>query len=140
MPFAYRISQGEDQVRLVGKGRLTAADCIGVVKRVLADPRCHPESTALIDLRGALYDALDTGEVIRIAKTIEGLASMFKSNVAIVAKGGMILPAELLCTHVRRLAHIPMKVFAELAAAEAFCRSGTLPAKLAAKGAEIGRN
>ena len=139
MSLAYRVSRSEDQVYLVGKGRVTAADCIGVVKRVLADSRCHPESTALIDLREAIYETSDMSDIIRVAKSIEKLASMFKNNVAIVAKGALIFPAELLASHVRNLAYIPMKVFADLAAAKAFCQKGRLSWKTNVKVCGIGR-
>ena len=139
MSLTYKISRFEDQVYLVGKGRLTAADCIGVVKRVLADPHCHPESTALIDLREAIYETSDMSDIIRVAKSIEKMASLFKNNVAIVARGAIIFPAELLAFHVRNLACIRIKVFADLAAAKAFCRKGRLSWEATVKGCGIGR-
>jgi hypothetical protein len=133
MSFSYRISPSKDHVHVVGKGPVTADDCIGIVKRVLADPRCLPESTALIDLREAAYATADRRDLMGIAEVIEGLSSMFKNNVAIVARGSTLFISELISAHVRDTAHILMRVFVDKAAAEDFCSQGRLALKSSAK-------
>ena len=120
MALAYEISPSGDQVRVVGTGGLTTADCIGLVRRVMTDPRNRPESAALIDLRKATYQAEDMAEVVDIAKALEAFHSLLKNNIAIVAERSLLLPAEILATHVKIATNTAIKVFVDVAAAEAF--------------------
>lgn len=122
MAFTYCVSYAGRQVHVVATGTFNAADCIRLVKRILTDSHVRPDSTALVDLRDAVFLSSDRGDVLRIAAAMEEAASMCRNNIALVAKGGLILLAELLATHVRNTAHIPMRVFADAEAAEAFCK------------------
>ncbi len=122
MALTYEISPSGDQVRVVGTGEITTADCIGLVRRVIADPRNHPDSSALVDLRNATYQAADLAEVIDIAKALETFHFGARNHVAIVAKESLLLPTEIFVTHVKIATDAGIKVFVDLAAAEAFVR------------------
>ena len=122
MSLAYEITALGDHVRIVGTGRITTKDCIGVVEHVLHDPRCRPDSTALVDLRDATYDPSEQAEIIDIAKAMESFPTMLKNNIAIVAKQSTIFLAEILSTYLRQVANIGIRVFVDITAAEAFCR------------------
>ena len=107
-------------MRVIGTGQFTTADCVGLVKRVMADPRNRPESSALIDLRNATYHSDNLAEVIDIATALETFYSLLKTKIAIVAKQSLLLPAEVVATHVRTATHAVIRVFVDVAAAEAF--------------------
>jgi hypothetical protein len=92
-----------------------------MVRKVMSDPLCHYESSAIVDLRAASYEPGDMAEVIRIAKTLEAFHSMLGSSIAIVARRSTIFFAEIFSAHVRAAANVAVKVFVELSAAEAFC-------------------
>ena len=122
MALAYEISPSGDQVRVVGNGPITTAECIKMVEHVMADPRCRLDAKALVDLRHATYAPEEQAEVIDIAKVLETFASRLKSHIAIVARQSLLLPAEILATHVRRATHTAIRVFVDVAAAEAFLK------------------
>ena len=120
MSLAYEISPSGDQVRVVGKGRMTADDFVDVIEHVIADPRNRPDSSALVDLRNATYKADNLVDVICIAKALETFHFVLQNKIAIVAKQSLLFPAEVVATHVRKTAHVAIRVFVDLAAAEAF--------------------
>jgi hypothetical protein len=120
MSLAYEISQSGDQVRVVGKGKITTRECIGLIKHVMTDRRCHLDAMALVDLRDATYETHDLAEVVDIARTLEKFASRLKSHIAIVARQSLLLPTEILATHVRKATHAGIRVFVDLAAAKSF--------------------
>jgi hypothetical protein len=122
MSFSYRILLSGHHVQVVGRGAVTTTDCIDILMRVLGDPRTRPDSTALIDLRSADYMTADESEIIAIAKAMEQRSRKLQNNIALVAKRSMLLLAELLAARVRSVARIPMRVFVDLKAAQAFCR------------------
>jgi hypothetical protein len=122
MSLAYRISPVGAYVRIVGTGKITTDDCIRLVKRLLHDPRRRPNSTALIDLRNAIYTPDHDAEVIYVGQALKAFHFTLRNKVAIVAKQSMIFPAEILSTYVRKVTHLGIMVFADLGAARAFCR------------------
>lgn len=122
MSFSYRISPSGNHVQVVGRGKVTTDDCIGIIKRVLSDPRNHPHSTGLIDLRNATYEFKDQAEVIRTAKALESFHSVLKNHIAIVAKRATLFPAEILSLHVRATKHIGIRVFLNINAAKHYCK------------------
>lgn len=129
MALSYTILPQENQIRIVGVGRLTTDDCIGMIHRVMSDPLCTFESSALVDLRSATYEPKDMVEVIRIATTLEAFHSMLGSHIAIVARRSTLFLAEIFSAHVRTAANVAIKVFVELSAAEAFCSEHCLMAR-----------
>jgi hypothetical protein len=126
MAYTYKISPRGEHVQIVGIGEVNTAECIDIITRVITDPCCRSDSTAIIDLRDAVYVAKDRSEVIQIASTMEACVAFLRSNIAIVASRGTLFPAELLARHVREAAKVNIRVFVDLDAAEAFCKEGTL--------------
>jgi hypothetical protein len=126
MSLAYRISPSGDRVRIVGIGEITTDDCIGMVKRVLSNPRRRPNATALIDLRDATYKPQDQAEVIDVAMALATFHSRVKNHIAIVAKQSTIFPAEIFAAYLRKATHLGIRVFADIAAAKAYCCRGNL--------------
>jgi len=122
MGFSYTISLSGNHIQIVGIGEITTLDCIEEIERVMSDPRCRPDSTALIDLRDATYKPRTQEEVIHIAEVLEMFSSMMQNNIAIVARRATLFPAEILSSHVRKAIDVKIRVFVDLAAAEAFCR------------------
>lgn len=127
MAFTYEISPSGDHVHVIGTGDVTTDNCIGIIERVLSDPRCRPDSTALIDLSDAVYKHGNDAEAVRIAKALEAFEPMLQNNIAVVAKKGTLFPAEIFCLHVRQAKQIRIRVFTELAAAEAYCHEAPTP-------------
>ncbi|MEI6149128.1 MAG: hypothetical protein WCS01_08550 [bacterium] len=127
MAIDYMITPSGDQVRVVGTGVLTTRDFIAAVERIHSDPRCLPESSALIDLRDATYEPKDQAEVIDIATALEAFRSVLNNNIAIVARRSTIFFAELFSAHVRAATHVGVRVFTDLGAAVAFCGKGGHP-------------
>jgi len=121
MSFAYEISPSGAHVRIVGADNITTADCVRLVRSVVSNPRCRPDSTALVDLRAAIYEPRAMEEVISIATTLEMFPSMLGNNIAIVARRATLFYAEIFSAHVRAATRVPIKVFVELDAAVRFC-------------------
>lgn len=119
MSFTYTFPDGTIGARIVGRGKTTVEDCQVLLKRVLADPRHHPETPALIDIRDASY-AGAVAELLELAGTMENMACELKGNIAIVAKGATLFVAELLAAHVREMEHVNIRVFVSMAAAKKF--------------------
>ena len=109
-------------MRVVGSGELTTVECVSLVKHVIADPRNLPDSSTLVDLRNASYQTEDLADVIDIAAALEKFHFVAKNHVAIVAKESLLLPTEIFVTHVKIATDAGIKVFVDLAAAEAFVR------------------
>lgn len=128
MAFAYRISSSGDQVRIVGTGKITTAQCIRIVDRVMSDPRRHLDATALVDLHKATYKPADLAEVIDIAEELLKFRSGLKATIAIVARRSTLFPSAILSAYLRRAAKVGIRVFVDLAAAEAYCRGNWHPA------------
>lgn len=124
MPFVYDISSPERHVRVVGRGAVTTEQCIEAVYRIISDPKCLPDYTALVDVRELDYVTKDDGEIIQVAQAIEALKNHCRNNIAIVARGYLLFTAELLAAHVRNAEHINMRVFWDAASAEEFCGQG----------------
>ena len=101
---------------------ITTANCMGVIERVMSDPRCRPDATALIDLSGATGLPVDRGDIIQIANAVEAFHSRMGNRIAIVAKRAMLFPAEIFSLHVREAVHVGIRVFVDPSAAEDFCR------------------
>jgi hypothetical protein len=123
MSFVYKISPSGDEVRIVGKGKITTAQCIGVIERIMSDPRCHLDATAVVDLHKATYEPKDQAEVIAIGRKLAKFHRRLKSHIAIVAQHSTFFPAEMLASYLRKVARVGIKVFADIAAAEAYCRA-----------------
>lgn len=121
MAFEFKVTP-VNHILIVGTGRIKMADCLGIIESVISDPRCSPESTALVDLRKAKYDVGTWQDLIRIAKALEAFHDRLKNNIAIVAKRSTLFPAEIFASHVRMITHVGIRVFLEMDAAEAFCR------------------
>jgi hypothetical protein len=85
MALAYEITPSGDHVQIVGCGVITTAECIGIVKHVMTDPRHRADSTALIDLRDVVYAPNDMADIIDIAQAVEAFRSLIKNKIAIVA-------------------------------------------------------
>ena len=122
MAFVYQISPSGDHVKAVGTGKISTDDCIGIIKRVLTDPHCNPDSTALIDLSGAVFTYKAEKEVIRIAKALESGKKLLKNRIAIVAKQATLFPAEILSLYMRQSLDIQIRVFTSIQAGKAFCK------------------
>jgi len=122
MSFVYRISPSGNHVEVVGTGRLTTRECIGLVNRILSDPRRHSNATALIDLRDATYRPRSLSDVIKIAQSVGAFHSLLSNNIAIVAQRSTLFLAEILSTAIRKATRVSIKVFVELSAARKFCR------------------
>lgn len=120
MAFTYEISPSGNHLQIVGTGKITTIDCIGLVERVMSDPRCRPDSTALIDLRDVTYEHKDKAEVIQISTALKVFHSMLRNNIAIIANRATLFPAEILSTHVREATNVRIRVFVDIEAAEAF--------------------
>jgi len=108
-------------MRIVVSGKITADDCIGSLEHVMYAPHNHFVSTALIDLRDATYEHGDKADVIDVAKVLETFHSMLKNNIAIVAMRSTLFYAEIFSSHVRAATNAGIRVFVDIAAAEAFC-------------------
>jgi hypothetical protein len=121
MALTYDISPSGDRVRIIGAGTLTTDDFVAIIQRIHSDPRCLPDSTALVDLRDASYQPEDDAEVIHIAKALEAFRAMVNNNIAIVANKCTIFFAELFSIHVRAETRVEVRVFTDIHAAEAFC-------------------
>jgi len=131
MSLAYSIFPAEEHVRIVGKGKVTASDCIATIQRVAADPLSRPHFSVLADLRTITFD--DTREIVDIAEVLEEQTPLWEGNIAIVAKGALLFPSVLLATHVRAAQpFINIKVFADGSSAETFCMKGRLSSLLPA--------
>jgi hypothetical protein len=130
MGLVYEISPCGRHVRILGPGVITPAECIRMVKKVLADSRCRSDSTALVDLRAATYQAADQTDVIGIAKAFESYPFMLKNHIAILARQSVLFPAEILSAYLRKAMKVGIRVFVELEAAEAYCR-GQRPSRAA---------
>jgi len=124
MEFVYQISPSGNHIQVVGRGEITADDCIGIFERILADPHCRPDSTALIDLSDAVYSAKNEKAVIRIAKALEEGKDLLKNRIAIVAKRSTLFPAEILALHIRQATNVGIRVFTDLSSAMNYCREG----------------
>ena len=124
MELVYQISPSGNHIQVVGKGKITTNDCIGIIERVLSDPRCRSDSTALIDLSDAVYTYKDEKEVIRIAKALVAGKALLKNRIAIVAKQVTLFPAEILSLYMREFTHIKIRVFINLTSAIDYCKGG----------------
>ena len=122
MALCYDITPSGNQVRILGTGALTTAEFIAMIERLCSDPRCRSDSTALVDLRNASYKPEDDAEIIDIARALGAFRSVLKSNIAIVTKQSTLFLAELFSLHVRDSTNAEVRVFADISAAEAFCR------------------
>lgn len=122
MSLRYTIPESGDLVRVVGTGLITTRQCMKVLDRIMSDPRHRAESAAVVDLRKAVYKPGNLSEVLDIAKTMHAVRAMLKGRIAIVAERTTILPAEIVSSHLRKVAGIGIRVFADVAAAKAFCR------------------
>ena len=122
MSFVYQISSSGAHINAVGTGKITTNDCIGIIKRVLTDPHCTPDSTAVIDLSDAVYSYKNEKEVIRIARALEAGKSLLKNRIAIVAKRATLFPAEIFSLYVRQSMDIKIRVFTSIQAGKAFCK------------------
>jgi len=127
MSLTYRISSSGDQVRVVGKGHVDTTQCIRLVERVMADPRCHSAATALVDLHNATYEPDDLAEIIDIGKELVKFQARLKNHIAIVARQSTLFPAAILSHYLRKTVRTGIKVFVDLAAAEAYCRRNWHP-------------
>jgi len=124
MEFVYQISPSGNHIQVVGRGEISVKDCIEIFERVLADPRCSPDSTALIDLSDAVYTAKNEKAVIRIAKALEEGKDILKNRIAIVAKRSTLFAAEILALHIRQATNVEIRVFTDLSSAMNYCREG----------------
>ena len=120
MSLEYRILQPENHVRIVGSGNITPDELTCVINQVMADPRCSPESTALIDLRNATYRSDSIHKTIMVAKAVESFPDMLKGKIAIVAARSTLLVAEIISLHMRTVADVGIRVFLDIDAAEEF--------------------
>lgn len=111
-------------MEIEGKGVITTGSCLRIFKTLLKDSRYRAESTAVIDLRGGVYQYQDLGEVIRIAQALEAAQSEIKNRIAIVARRSTLFPAEIFSLLLRQATDIPVRVFTSRAAAMDFCRQG----------------
>jgi len=121
MKYVYKLIREGGLVRIIVSGKITPQECKRVIKRVMSDPKRHPDSTALIDLRDATYEYGDKAEVIDIARAFEGFHAMLKNHIAIVAMRSTLFYAEIFSAHVRAATNAGIRVFVDIAAAEAFC-------------------
>ena len=121
MTFTFKTLQSGNHMRIVVSGKINADDCIGSLKHVMSDPHSHHVSPALIDLRDATYEHRDKADVIDVARALETFHSMLKNNIAIVAMRSTLFYAEVFSAHVRAATNAGIKVFVDIAAAEAFC-------------------
>jgi len=121
MSFIYEFSPTNDQIFIVGSGKVTTADCIDLINNVMADPRCNPDSTGLIDLREVTYEPDDMAEVFQIATALESFQSLLGNNIAVIARQATLFPSEMFSAHVRQVIHANIKVFLDMEAAKAFC-------------------
>lgn len=121
MVLSYKIMHPDNQIRVVGSGNITSDDLIKIIRDIMNDPRCSPESAALIDLRAAAYIHENSEQVVDVALTLESFPGMLKNNIAIVATRSTLLAAEVIATHIRNASDVNIRVFVDLPAAEAFC-------------------
>jgi len=121
MKYSYKLIRSGDHVRIVVSGKITPKECKRVIKRVMSDPKRHSDSTAIIDLRAATYEYEDKAAVIEIARALEGFHAMLKNHIAIVALRSTLFYAEIFALHVRAATNAGIRVFVDMAAAEAFC-------------------
>jgi hypothetical protein len=121
MQLTCKIIQSGNHMRIVVGGKITTDDCIGLIEQVMSDPHRDPDSTALIDLLNATYDFRDKTDVIRIAHALEAFQSLLKNNIAIVARKCTLFPSDIFGLHVRKTTNLGIRVFVDIAAAEAFC-------------------
>ncbi len=122
MSLNYIISPSGNHVQIVGIGRITTRDCVGLVKHIVADIHRHSDATALVDLRNAFYRPRNLGEIGKIVKAVKALHSGIHSKIAIVAKRSTLFIAELFSTTIRKTTPLSIKVFVDVSAAETFCR------------------
>jgi hypothetical protein len=122
MPLTYDIAPSGDQLRIVGSGPLTTDDLVAAIKLITSDRHWILYASALVDLRTATYKHKDQAEIIKVATALEAFSSALKGNIAIVAGPGISFFAEIFAVHVRQTTDIPIRVFADLHAAEEFCR------------------
>ncbi|MEI8122771.1 MAG: STAS/SEC14 domain-containing protein [bacterium] len=122
MALNYIISPSGNHVQIVGIGRITTRDCVGLVKHIVADIHRHSDATALVDLRNAFYRPKNLGEIGEIVKAVKAFHSGIHSKIAIVAKRSTLFLAELFSAAMRRTTPVSIKVFVDVAAAETFCR------------------
>jgi hypothetical protein len=125
MSFDYQISPSGDHVSVVGTGKITTDSCIRIIGNILSDPRCRPDSTALIDLSDAVYSYNDEQEVIRVAKALEAGKDLLKNRIAIVAKQATLFPVEIFSLYMREISHINVRVFLSLTSAMDYCKGAT---------------
>jgi len=121
MQFDYKFMRSGEHVRIAISGKITSHECQGLIERVMCDPLLHPNSTALIDLRDATYEHEAKAEVVDIATALETFHSTLKNNIAIVAMRSTLFYAEIFSAHVGAATNVGIKVFVDIAAAEAFC-------------------
>ena len=122
MSLNYVISPSGNYVQIVGIGRITTRDCVGLAKHIVADIHRHSDATALVDLRDAYYRPNNLGEIGEIVKAVKAFHSGIHSKIAIVAKRSTLFIAELFSTTIRKTTPVSIKVFVDVAAAETFCR------------------
>jgi hypothetical protein len=122
MSLTYTINESGNHLTVVGTGKVTSARCIELLKKILQDPRCRPDQTALLDMRRAIFQSLESEGIIALAKLIEEFSDVFRKPVAIVAQSTALLSAELLSTHVRNAKNISIRVFVDYNAAMDYCR------------------
>lgn len=121
MPFAYTIIAGEEHVAVEGTGKVTTAECVAAINKMVTDPAYRPHYTVLLDARELSYTPR---EATRVAEAIAGLRESFANNVAVVDRGPHLLASEALALMLRTSARINIRVFVDVGAAEAFCRQG----------------
>ncbi len=124
MSLTYTINESGTHLTVTGTGKVTAGHCMSLLKDILKNPRCMPDQTALIDMRKATVQGIETSEILAIAKLMEACSGLFKNHIAIVARSSDLLSAELLSAHVRNAGSIPLRVFVDHAAALDYCRAG----------------
>ncbi len=124
MPFVHTVFREEQHVLLVGKGKVTASVFADAARQVAEDPAYLPHFTVLVDAREVVHTPENEAQVLEMAKVMADLKASFQNNVAIVARGSLLLMAATLVALVRKVTSIKMRVFVDMAAAEAFCRDG----------------
>lgn len=125
MSLVYSVFPSEEHIRIVARGRVTAANGIDLIRRVVKDRLSKPHFSVLVDLRAAAFDP--SGPVPGFESELEELLPDWEGNIAVVAKGALLFTAVLLSTHVRAAVQtLSIKVFGDCASAESFCMKGRL--------------
>jgi len=124
MSLTYKINDCGSHVSIVARGKVTAEQCVAFVRRLVKDPHCRPDQTALIDFRNAVFQSRKPGDILDIARTIESIEYLCRNKIAIVARSATLFTAELMSLHIRRAKHISIRVFLDLAAAKSYCLQG----------------